>query len=445
MVEDGNSEEGSIAAGDRSFGLRLPSNSSRQARSAILHALSLARIALLRATDCVAVSVHLRHELALLREELRIKDARMERVPPRHRPHYPAVERLAILELRASRGWSAAQTAGRFLVTEATIADWMARLDEDGPSALVRTPEPVNRFPDLVAHLVRRLKVLCPAMGTARIAAVLSRAGLHLGRTTVRRMLKRRPRRAAPAAKVPAERRIRSSRPNHIWLVDRTTVATLAGFWVSWLPWSVPQRWPFSSWLAVGVDHFSRRIMGVRVFRCRPSAVVISAFLASMIRAAGQAPRHLITDHGREFTARSFRRGCRRSGIRQRFGAIGKHGCIALVERCIRTLKEEGVRRWLAPIRWRTVGRELMLFVDWYNEQRPHAGLAGATPDEIYLGRMPAHRRPRFEPRARWPRNARCARPQAPVRGRPGVRLALDVRYLEGRTHLSVVSLTRAA
>ena len=53
----------------------------------------------------------------------------MERVPPRHRPHYPAVERLAILELRAARGWSAALSAKRFFVTEATIADWMARLD----------------------------------------------------------------------------------------------------------------------------------------------------------------------------------------------------------------------------------------------------------------------------------------------------------------------------
>jgi transposase InsO family protein len=417
----------------------------QRARSAIVHALSLARIALLATTDRVATSIRLEHELALLREELRIKDARMERVPPRHRPHYPAVERLAILELRAARGWSAAQSATRFFVTEATIADWMARLDEDGPSALVRTPEPVNRLPDLVAHIVRRLKVLCPAIGTARIAAVLSRAGLHLGRTTVRRMLRRRPRCAAPAATARSERRIRSSRPNHIWLVDLTTVPTLAGFWISWLPWSVPQRWPFCCWVAVGVDHYSRRIMGVRVFRSRPTATAVSAFLASMIRAAGQAPRHLITDRGRELAARPFRPGCRRAGVRHRFGAIGRHGSIALVERCIRTLKDEGVRRWLAPIRWRTVGRELSLLADWYNGHRPHTGLAGATPDEIHFGRLAAHRRPRFEPRARWPRDAACAQPQAPVRGRRGVRLALEVRYLEGRAHLPIVSLTRAA
>ena len=95
----------------------LPSRWPRVVRAAILHALSLARIALITATDRVAASVRLEQEVALLREELRIKDARMERVPPRHRPHYSAVERLAILELRAARGWSAAQTAERFLVT----------------------------------------------------------------------------------------------------------------------------------------------------------------------------------------------------------------------------------------------------------------------------------------------------------------------------------------
>jgi len=111
-----------MPSNDRRIGRLLPSRWAQDARPAILHALSLARIALLAATDRVAASVRLEHELALLREELRIKDARMERVPPHRRPHYPAVERLAILELRAARGWSAAQTAAWFFVTEATVA-----------------------------------------------------------------------------------------------------------------------------------------------------------------------------------------------------------------------------------------------------------------------------------------------------------------------------------
>ncbi|MBI2378172.1 MAG: hypothetical protein HYV07_29490, partial [Deltaproteobacteria bacterium] len=50
-------------------------------------------------------------ELALLREELRRKDARLARLDARKRPHYKPAERLAILQLRAARGWSLAETA----------------------------------------------------------------------------------------------------------------------------------------------------------------------------------------------------------------------------------------------------------------------------------------------------------------------------------------------
>src|SRR5262249_17949111 len=59
----------------------------------------------------------LQQEVALLREEIRIKDARMARIPPGRRPHYQPVERLAILELRAARSWSLAQTSTVFQVT----------------------------------------------------------------------------------------------------------------------------------------------------------------------------------------------------------------------------------------------------------------------------------------------------------------------------------------
>jgi helix-turn-helix protein len=112
----------------------------------------------------------------------------MEQLEAYRRPHYPPTERLAILELRAARGWSLAQTARMFLVSPLTIASWMGRLDEAGPDALVRLPEPVNKFPDFVGYVVRRLKILCPTLGKVKMAQILARAGLHLGPTTVRRM-----------------------------------------------------------------------------------------------------------------------------------------------------------------------------------------------------------------------------------------------------------------
>jgi len=54
----------------------------------------------------------------------------------------------------------------------------------------VRVREPVNKFPDLVRYLVRRLKVLFPSVGRKRIAQTLARAGLRLSTSTVGRKLK---------------------------------------------------------------------------------------------------------------------------------------------------------------------------------------------------------------------------------------------------------------
>lgn len=52
----------------------------------------------------------------------------------------------------------------------------MRRLDEGGEAGLVRAEEPLNKFPDFVAYLVRSLKRTCPALGKKKIAQVLARA-----------------------------------------------------------------------------------------------------------------------------------------------------------------------------------------------------------------------------------------------------------------------------
>jgi hypothetical protein len=157
----------------------------------------------------------------------------MNRIPAQRRPHYPSIERMAILEPRAARGRSLSQTARRFLVTPATIASWMQRLDDEGPDALVQVREPVNRFPDFVRYIVCRLKVLCPTMGKVKIAQILCRVGLHLSATTVGRMLKEplRPRPTA-ATDTPA-RAVTAKSTNHVWHVDLSAVPISSGFWTA--------------------------------------------------------------------------------------------------------------------------------------------------------------------------------------------------------------------
>lgn len=73
---------------------------------------------------------------------------------------------------------------------------------------------------------------------------------------------------------------------------------------------------------------------------CPPGARELSAAQARIGRAGGK-PRYVVTERGGLFTARTFTRYLGRRGIGHRYGAVGTHGSIALVERIWRTLKGE--------------------------------------------------------------------------------------------------------
>jgi hypothetical protein len=84
-------------------------------------------------------------EIALLREELDLKDSRWIRLSPRRRPYFTPVQRMRILQLKAARNWSCEQAAAALMLDEQTLKSWLRRVDEDGERALVQLGEPVNR------------------------------------------------------------------------------------------------------------------------------------------------------------------------------------------------------------------------------------------------------------------------------------------------------------
>ena len=57
----------------------------------------------------------------------------MAKLNPCRQPYYCPTECMAILELKAARGWSLAQTAKVFLVKPKTIASWLKTVNEDAP------------------------------------------------------------------------------------------------------------------------------------------------------------------------------------------------------------------------------------------------------------------------------------------------------------------------
>ncbi|MBL7134703.1 MAG: hypothetical protein ISS78_11440 [Phycisphaerae bacterium] len=154
----------------------------------------------------------------------------MAKIDPHRRPYYPPTERMAILELKAARAWSLARTAKTFLVEPATVASWLKRIDEAGTAALVQLREPVNKLPDFVRYVVQRLKALCPSLGKRKITQILARTGLHLGSTTVQRMVKDK-RTSPPTDPVDQTEQpdhiVTAKRPDHVHHVDSTGTTSI--------------------------------------------------------------------------------------------------------------------------------------------------------------------------------------------------------------------------
>ena len=178
--------------------LRLPKGWKTHVRNAVLNVIGIVHIAMLTGREALITNgdaedarIHqLESEVATLREELRINGERMNRVPSHRRPQYTAMERMAILQLRAMRGWNKAETARHFYVTDDTIRAWLRRVDDD---ALVQTQTPVNRFPDFVHYTVQQIQVFCPPLGKVKTADMVARARSISARLTVDRTLKYEP------------------------------------------------------------------------------------------------------------------------------------------------------------------------------------------------------------------------------------------------------------
>ncbi len=422
-------------------GVPLPKDWPESVKLAVIHSIALAHKAITYSRSFAINSsierVRLAGQLdraqsenALLREEIRIKDARMAKMPPRGRPQYSPQERMSILELRAARAWNLAETAGTFMIEPETIASWMKRA-ADANDGLLQLSQPVNKYPGYVRYIIQRLRTLCPTMGKVRIAQFLARAGLHLGATTVGRILKEEPLPNDPVCDYIEEEKnsrvVTATYPNHVWHVDMTTVPT-AGFWVPWAPFCLAQVWPFCWWIIVVIDQFSRTVVGFAVFKKQPSADEVKEFMAKSIGAVGIAPRHLISDQGSQFTSKKFKEWCGAEprDINQRFGAVGQYGSIAIIERLMRSMKDECTRCILVPLSQEGIRREITLYNNWYNQHRPHQGLGGRIPMDVYFGIE--NKAPCFE-----------------TRGKDVAIIRLVVSNPDDRRHLPVVELKRAA
>ena len=212
------------------------------------------------------------------------------------------------------------------------------------------------------------------------------------------------------------------------------------------MPRALHQAWPVCWWIGVVVDHFSRRVMGITIFKTNPTSAEVRTFLGRVIGRVGGTPKYVISDQGQQFIGERHTAWCHRKDIQWRYGAVGQHGSIAIVERFIRSFKEEFLRRILISMGRESFREQVNSFISWFNELRPHQGLGGRTPEEVYRGKRPANEKPGFEPRRRWPkRSLRTGSQARRMKGRRGTRLELHVTFHSGHRSLPIVELKNAA
>jgi len=347
-----------------------------------------------------AENIVLRDTVELLMERLACAERRLKAGHIR-RP-YSLAERLHILWCIEYFGISRRQIPKCLGIVRSTVWRWLRRL-QDGIGLCGRTCQAsVRRTSEQLERLVWEIVAANPGWGRRRLALVLGTLGIFLAASTVRNILLRpRPRpegTPAAAAGKPEEKRPRqiiARYPNHVWSVDRTRV---------WR-WRI---WP--TWVLVAIDHFSCKVIANCPLEGPNAGWVVEALEEAFLRHG--APKHIISDQEGVFISDVVAALLRRWNVKQRFGAVGKHGSIAVTERVIRTLKYEWLRR--VPVIKGLDHLEILLaeFACYYNSWRPHMTLDAAVPDLIYAGdqwqkpprtakTVPAHIERRFFPETR--------------------------------------------
>ena len=161
--------------------------------------------------------------------------------------------------------------------------------------------------------------------------------------------------------------------PNERWATDLCRV------------WAGKDGW---SSLALVIDCHTRELLGWHLSRSGKSKTAESALEQALITRYGclgrvATPFLLRSDNGLVFTSRSYTALVKSYGLQQEFITPYTPEQNGMVERVIRTLKEQCVHRH----RFESLQHASRVISDWigfYNHQRPHQALGMRTPAEVY-------------------------------------------------------------
>lgn len=140
--------------------------------------------------------------------------------------------------------------------------------------------------------------------------------------------------------------------------------------------------------LALVIDCYTRQLLGWQLSRSGKASTAAAALEQALIARFGtlgrvQAPFLLRSDNGLVFTSRNYTRLVRSYGLQQEFITPHCPQQNGMIERVIRTLKEQCAHRH----RFESQQHASRVIGDWiqfYNHRRPHQALGMKTPAEAY-------------------------------------------------------------
>jgi putative transposase len=245
-----------------------------------------------------------------------------------------------------------------------------------------RLPARIRRDAELSSSIRRVWEENFRAYGARKVWRQLNREEIPVARCTVERLMDRlgiegicrgarkRTTIAAQLLEKPldrVQRQFLAIRPNQLWIVDFTYVATWGGF----------------VYVAFVIDVFARMIVGWRVSRTMHTELVLDALEQAVhARSPGKGLIHH-SDHGVQYLSMRYTDRLTEIGVEPSVGSIGDSYDNAMAESVIGLFKAEviyarGPWRSLESVEYATLE-----WVDWFNNRRLLEPIGHVPPAEF--------------------------------------------------------------
>jgi len=245
-------------------------------------------------------------------------------------------------------------------------------------TSLYYKPVPFNEKKLKIFHRIDELFTLNPSFGGTTIGTILRREGLAISDPTVRKYMTEMGLQAIYPGPNLSKRTQESliypyllrgmdiTHPNQVWGTDITYIRMKHGF----------------LYLIAYMDWFSRYVISWELSDTLTTDFVITALERGLSIAV---PEIVNSDQGCQFTSHEHTDILLKNGVKISMDGRGRCMDNIFTERLWRSLKYQEVylKEYQSP---REARAGITSYFDLYNTFRPHQGIGGLTPHELYFG-----------------------------------------------------------